>query len=85
MILNSSMVLPTLKDGNHQVPTRTLEWVNMVHAVLRWIFGKPTPSHLHTLLIHVPSVDNTNVKELNAVTTTATEDTMVSAIRMVAI
>lgn len=87
MILNSSMVLPTLMDGSHQAPIRMLELANMDLAALRWISGKPTLSHLRSLLIHVPSMDNTNVKELSVVITipVAMVDTMVSATRMVAI
>jgi len=87
MISNSSTVLPTLRAGNHQLPTRTLVPVNTDRAVLRWTFGKPTPSHLLSLLIHVLSMDSINVQELNAETMipAAMVDTMVSAIRMVAI
>jgi len=79
-ILNSSMVKLTQLDGLHPQLTQMPVPENSELAALRWISGRPTLSLKLSLLIHVPWLDQRNVKDLSAVR--EIKDTRVSAIKM---
>ena len=80
---SSSMEKPTSSDGTHLQVTQMPEKVNGELAALKWIFGKPTPSQVPSLLIHVTMMDFGNVKMRLTVETQI--DTVEFAIKMVAI
>merc|ERR1719263_1632424 len=74
----------TLKDGNHLQLIQMLVPDNTVPAALRWISGRPTLSLRPTLLIHVLLMDQKDAKVIKNVVLEI-KDSMVSAIKMVAI
>ena len=70
---------PMSSTGHPLVTTRTPEPVNTVHAVTRWISGKPTPKLQPLLLTYVASLVKSAARVPTVVT--ATKGTTVSATR----
>ena len=61
MILSSKKEKPMLMDGHRLQLTLMQALVSGVHAVPKWIFGKPTRFQKLSLLIHAKTWDTQDV------------------------
>lgn len=85
MMLNLLTAKPILMDGNHLQLTQTLVLVKLVLVVLKWTFGKPIPSLVHTLHIHAQWMDKKLALAKTVETILQEKDIKESVIKMVAI